>query len=156
MGGELWGYCLGGESRTLSRKEIAMKRKLTLAWILVCCLFLVAAENKQTKAEGNVIKIGTPPADAPVKEIEVVAKKYEYNPPVIEVPVRTLVKIHLKALDHQHGFELKSFKESCAKFKPNEPATVEFYADKAGEYEFQCCSFCGMGHGKMKGKLVVQ
>ena len=30
-----------------------MKRKLTLAWILVCCLFLVAAENKETKAEAT-------------------------------------------------------------------------------------------------------
>ena len=67
-----------------------------------------------------------------MREIEISAKKYEYDPATIEVAVNTLVKIHLKALDREHGFEIKSIKDSCVKFKPNESATVEFYADKAG------------------------
>jgi cytochrome c oxidase subunit 2 len=104
-----------------------------------------------------VKKIGSPaPAGAPVKEIEVSAKKYEFTPAAIEVPVNTLVRLHFKATDKEHGFELKSVKDSCVKFKPEAPATLEFYADKAGEFEFSCCKFCGMGHGKMKGKLVVK
>jgi len=105
---------------------------------------------------GGVKKIGTAPADAPVKEVEVSAKKYEFNPPTIEVPAKTLVRLHLKATDREHGFELKSVKDSCVKFDPKAPATFEFYADKAGEYEFSCCKHCGLGHGKMKGKLVVK
>ena len=91
-----------------------------------------------------------------MKEIEVSAKKYEFTPAEIEVPVNTLLRVHLKATDKEHGFELKSVKDSCVKFKPEAPATLEFYADKAGELEFSCCKFCGMGHGKMKGKLVVK
>jgi len=105
---------------------------------------------------GGVKKIGTAPADAPVKEVEVSAKKYEFNPATIEVPAKTLVRLHLKATDREHGFELKSVKDSCVKFDPKAPATFEFYADKAGEYEFSCCKRCGLGHGKMKGKLVVK
>jgi cytochrome c oxidase subunit II len=105
---------------------------------------------------GGVKKIGTAPAGAPVKEVEVSAKKYEFNPATIEVPANTLVRIQLKATDREHGFELKSVKDSCVKFDPKTPATVEFYADKAGEYEFSCCKRCGLGHGKMKGKLVVK
>jgi heme/copper-type cytochrome/quinol oxidase subunit 2 len=116
-----------------------------------------SAGEKELSKNDKVIKVGsTPPTDAPVKEIEVSTKKYEYNPTSIEVPVNTLVKIHLKALDREHGFEIKSIKDSCVKFKPNESATVEFYADKTGEFEFACCNFCGFGHGKMKGKLIVK
>ena len=90
------------------------------------------------------------------QKITVTAKKYEFTPAEIEVPVNTLVRLHLKATDKEHGFELKSVKDSCVKFKPGAPATIEFYADKAGELEFKCCKVCGMGHSKMKGKLVVK
>ena len=120
-------------------------------------LVLLALPIQASDKEAAVKKVGNPaPAGATVKEIEVSAKKYEFTPGAIEVPVNTLVRFHLKATDREHGFELKSVKDSCVKFKPEAPATLEFYADKAGEFEFSCCKFCGMGHGKMKGKLVVK
>ena len=127
----------------------------TLAVVLGFLLFApsMRADDKTLAVK----KIGNPaPAGAPVKEVEVSAKKYEFTPAEIEVPVNTLLRVHLKATDKEHGFELKSVKDSCVKFKPEAPATLEFYADKAGELEFSCCKFCGMGHGKMKGKLVVK
>ncbi len=127
----------------------------TLAVVLGLLLF--APSMRADDKTMAVKKIGNPaPAGAPVKEIEVSAKKYEFTPAEIEVPVNTLLRVHLKATDKEHGFELKSVKDSCVKFKPEAPATLEFYADKAGELEFSCCKFCGMGHGKMKGKLVVK
>ena len=130
-----------------------MKAMLVL---LLGLFLLVPSMRADDKAEG-VKKVGNPaPAGAPVKEIDVSAKKYEFTPAEIEVPVNTLVRLHLKATDKEHGFELKSVKDSCVKFKPGAPATLEFYADKAGELEFICCKFCGMGHGKMKGKLTVK
>ena len=103
------------------------------------------------------MKVGNAaPADAAVKEFDVSAKKYDFTPASIEVPANTLLKIHLKAIDKEHGFEIKGIKDSCVKFSPSEPATIEFYADKTGEFEFACCKYCGFGHGKMKGKLVVK
>ena len=126
-----------------------------VASLLLLLQTSVMAEDKP--APGAAIKIGNPaPAGAPVKEVEVSAKKYEFAPGVIEGSVNSVIRIHLKATDKEHGFELKDFKDSCVKFKPNEPATIEVYVDKAGEYEFQCCKYCGLGHGKMKGKLVVK
>ena len=32
---------------------------------------------------------------------------------------------------------------------------AEFTADKPGTFPFECWIFCGMGHGKMKGELIV-
>ncbi|MEW5976689.1 MAG: cupredoxin domain-containing protein [Acidobacteriota bacterium] len=109
------------------------------------------------QAETKVVKIGNPaPEGVPTQDIQVSAKKYEFNPATIEVNARTLIRIHLRAEDREHGFALSSDKDSCAKFKPEEPVIVEFYADQPGEFEFKCCKFCGFGHKKMKGKLVVK
>jgi len=138
-----------------------MKSIFTLPSVILVCFAVFAsaetsAEDKASSAS-KVVKVGNAaPADAAVKEIEVSAKKYEFTPALIEVPANTLLKIHLKAIDREHGFEIKGVKDSCVKFSPSEPATIEFYADKAGEYEFVCCKYCGFGHGKMKGKLVVK
>jgi cytochrome c oxidase subunit II len=129
-----------------------MKKMLV---VVLGVLLLVPSMRAEDKV-GGVKKIGMAPAGAPVKEVEVSAKKYEFNPDTIEVPANTVVRLHLKATDREHGFELKSVKDSCVKFDPKTPATFEFYTDKAGEYEFSCCKHCGLGHGKMKGKLVVK
>jgi heme/copper-type cytochrome/quinol oxidase subunit 2 len=40
-------------------------------------------------------------------------------------------------------------------FTKEEPATVTFTPDKPGTYPFKCARFCGLGHGKMKGEIVV-
>ena len=49
----------------------------------------VAAGETESSANEKVIKVGNAPAaDAAVKEIEVSAKKYEYDSSSIEVPVK--------------------------------------------------------------------
>jgi cytochrome c oxidase subunit II len=143
-----------------------MKNTLTVLFAALSSLIFfgtgqIMAEDKPASppAVGKVVKvtIGNPaPPDAGVKEIDVSAKKYEFDPTLIEVPYNTLLKIHLKAIDKEHGFEIKGVKDSCVKFSPSEPVIIEFYSDKAGEFEFACCKYCGLGHGKMKGKLVVK
>jgi cytochrome c oxidase subunit II len=140
-------------------KDIFVLPLAILFCFSVFCIDKTIADDKPSSGPSGakVVKIGnTAPADAAVKEFDVSAKKYEFAPALIEAPIKTLLKIHLKALDKEHGFEIKGVKDSCVKFSPSEPATIEFYADKAGEFEFVCCKYCGLGHGKMKGKLVVK
>ena len=134
-----------------------MRETFSLCFVLALILPLMADEKRKSPVAPNVVRVGNPaPRDAPTKEVEVSAKKYEYTPEIIQVPVNTLIRVHLTATDRDHGFELTSIKDSCVKFKPGEPATLEFYADKAGTYEFKCCKVCGIHHGRMKGKLVVK
>jgi cytochrome c oxidase subunit II len=134
-----------------------MERRLIFGLALLLALFSLAAGSTATLIYAQAKKVGdSAPADAPVKEIEIQAKKYEFSPSSIEVPSNTLVKIHLTALDREHGFELRAYPGSCVKFKPGEPAIVEFYSGKSGEFEFSCCKYCGLGHGKMKGTLIVR
>jgi cytochrome c oxidase subunit 2 len=93
---------------------------------------------------------------ADVKEVEMTAKKYEYSPSSVEVPVGTVIRFKITALDKEHGFEIEGVKDSCVHIKKGESATVEYKAEKAGTFEFKCCKFCGFGHGKMKGTIVVK
>lgn len=89
------------------------------------------------------------------REIQMTAKKYEFNPIVVTVKKGERVKLIITALDRDHGFKLEAFGIN-EKLKKGDPATIEFTADKVGTFPFQCSNFCGFGHGKMKGKLVVE
>jgi len=88
-------------------------------------------------------------------EIKVTAKKYEFDPNPIRVKKGDHVKLVITAIDHDHGFKLEAFHIEQP-LKKGEATTVEFTADQAGTFPFACSHFCGMGHKKMKGELVVE
>jgi cytochrome c oxidase subunit 2 len=96
-------------------------------------------------------------ANAPLQahEIQVTAKKYEFSPNPIRVKKGEPVKLIITATDRDHGFSLEAF-HIKQKLKKGEPTTVEFTPDKAGTFPFKCSVFCGMGHGGMKGSVVVE
>ena len=88
-------------------------------------------------------------------EIQMTAKRYEFSPSVITVKKGEPVRLVITALDRDHGFKLDAFGIDQL-LKKGIPTTVEFTADKAGTFPFQCSHFCGFGHGRMKGKLTVE
>jgi len=90
-----------------------------------------------------------------VHEIHVTASKYKFDPGEIHVKKGETVKLILTATDHDHGIKLDEFHIN-QKIQKGTPATVEFVADKAGTFSFKCSVFCGIGHGGMKGKLIVE
>ena len=92
--------------------------------------------------------------NASSSETKITAKKYEFDPNVITVKNGQRVKLVITALDHDHGFKLEAFKID-ERLKKGTPTTIEFTADKVGTFPFECSHFCGVGHGKMKGRLVV-
>ena len=92
---------------------------------------------------------------ADASEIKVTARKYEFDPNPIRVKKGDHVKLVITAVDHDHGFKLEAFHIDQL-LKKGESTTVEFTADQAGTFPFACSHFCGMGHKKMKGELVVE
>ena len=116
-----------------------MKRLATTALLVVLTLICVSLS-----------------ALAETKEIEMTAKKYEFSPPSVEVPVGTTMVFKITALDRDHGFEIEGVKDSCVQLKKGEIATVEYKAEKAGTFYFKCCKRCGLHHGQMKGTIVVK
>jgi cytochrome c oxidase subunit 2 len=114
----------------------------------------------------------TSQADQEVQVIEVFAKKYEYSPSPIRVKRGVKVQLRITSLDKTHGFKINlspegSEKKSepglvfssnvdCFELEKGVPTVVEFVARTPGTYSFHCCNRCGIGHGGMKGQLVVE
>ena len=92
------------------------------------------------------------PAASP---IQISAKKYQFDPALITVKQGDHVKLVITATDRDHGFKLPAY-DIDQRLPKGVATTVEFTADKAGAFPFQCSVVCGLGHGRMKGKLVVQ
>lgn len=89
------------------------------------------------------------------RKITVTAKKYEFQPSRVELKAGEPVEITFQSEDTKHGFECKELKLEKVVFDKETPATVTLTPEKAGTYEFKCAKFCGMGHSKMKGEIVV-
>ena len=87
--------------------------------------------------------------------IQVSAKKYEFDPAVITVKQGDHVKLVITATDRDHGFKLSAYNID-QRLPKGVPTTVEFTADKPGSFPFECSVVCGLGHHRMKGKLVVE
>lgn len=93
--------------------------------------------------------------EAPVREIRMTARKYEFTPATIQVKQGERVRLLITALDRKHGIEIEKFGIKTILEKGEETA-VEFVAAEAGTFQFKCAKWCGFGHGRMRGTLVVE
>ena len=107
-----------------------------------------------------------------VQVIELKAKKYEFDPSPVHVKAGAKVQLKIAALDHDHGFKIATHPDGaessgapglvfasaqdCWLLKKGETTTIEFIAQTPGTYPFHCCHKCGLGHGGMKGELIVE
>jgi len=90
-----------------------------------------------------------------IKEFNIVSKKYAFVPAEIKVKQNDIVKITLTSEDVAHGLAIKEYGINVS-VKKGEIKKIEFLADKKGTFLFRCSVFCGMGHFKMQGKLIVE
>ena len=89
------------------------------------------------------------------RTIEVIARRYTFEPATIEAVEGERLRILVKSGDGLHGFEIKKFKVSKEIPRGSDPVVIEFTASEAGKFPILCSAFCGDGHGDMKGMLVV-
>lgn len=96
-----------------------------------------------------------PPASAEPRVIEVLARRYTFEPALIEAAEGERLRILVRSGDGVHGFEIKKFKVSKEIPRGGEPVIIEFTANDPGTFPIICSLFCGDGHGDMKGALTV-
>ena len=90
-----------------------------------------------------------------VRVIELKASKYKFEPDPIVVKKGEKVRIIASSSDVAHGISIPEFKLSLA-IPAGKESTAEFSADKEGTVTSYCSVYCGTGHGKMQGKLIVK
>jgi len=108
-----------------------------------------AAQRGATLAQGG-------PSDAQdgPRVINVVAKRFGFEPARVEVTEGERVRLIVSSGDGVHGVEIKKFKIN-KKVPRGGEVTIEFVATAAGQFPILCSEYCGDGHEDMKGMLVV-
>jgi cytochrome c oxidase subunit 2 len=88
--------------------------------------------------------------------IEVVARRYAFEPSSIEVAQDEPIRLMVRSADGPHGFEIKPLKISRELARGAAPVAIDFVASQPGEFPILCSLYCGEGHEEMKGVLVVK
>lgn len=100
-------------------------------------------------------------AEEDIQKLSVIAKRWEFYPSTITVRKDIPVKIYLTTVDFSHGFYLPNLPKgsgevSSIKLKKGEILIFTYTFTEVGEFTFMCNVFCGAGHSKMKGKIIVK
>lgn len=90
-----------------------------------------------------------------VKQFTIRAEDYKFHPDTITVNQGDKVVIKAMAIDKDHGFGIKAYNIDQPLPKGKE-ITIEFVADKKGEFTIRCTNWCGLWHIFMSGKFVVK
>jgi cytochrome c oxidase subunit 2 len=91
--------------------------------------------------------------DAP-RRIEVVAKRFAFEPATIELQKGVPVILVLKSVDVPHGIRIRELNVEV-KAPKGGSGEVRFTPEKAGDFVGHCSVFCGAGHGSMTLKVHV-
>jgi heme/copper-type cytochrome/quinol oxidase subunit 2 len=86
----------------------------------------------------------------------IVARKYAFSVPRIEVQQDDLVEITLETADIPHSFTIDEPYRIAKRATPGHPAVFAFRADKPGTFVYYCNLKADDGCRAMKGQLVVK
>lgn len=122
---------------------------------LILGLVIIFKKDKNKVANQKINTSSLPKTNQSVKEIRVIAKNWQFDPPKIKVKQGEKVRLVIKSIDVAHGFFLPAFGIN-EKLNPGQEVKIEFIADKKGEYQFFCNVYCGSGHSDMSGRLIIE
>jgi cytochrome c oxidase subunit 2 len=93
-------------------------------------------------------------AAAPARRVELVAKRFEFMPPEVTVARGTRLTLVVTATDFVHGFSMPDF-EVRRDLVPGKAVELTITPQVPGRFHYLCDNFCGEGHDRMSGILVV-
>lgn len=129
-------------------------KKIVLAGLLIPVLVVYGCTN--TVATGQVVgDTATIISSGNVKEFNVKAFRFGFEPSTIRVNQGDTVRIIARSIDVPHGLTIDGYNINLY-LDGLRPQTVEFVADKPGTFTMYCSVPCGSGHGSMRGKFIVE
>ena len=97
----------------------------------------------------------TPVAAQERQVVQMVAERFTFTPSRIVIPVGTILEIHIRSDDTDHGFHIVGGRNVIIPKRRLGEAVVVFEALEPGEYRFECSKLCGAGHNFMRGEIIV-
>ena len=119
-------------------------------------LFVIGCSQSPTsKVVDAPVKESEQEMASSVKEFNMVARQWDFEPSTITVNEGDTVLLHIQSIDVGHGFGLSAF--GINEYLPSgQTVDVEFVADQKGTFTFACSVSCGSGHNGMNGQLIVE
>jgi cytochrome c oxidase subunit 2 len=88
------------------------------------------------------------------KRIEIVARRFTFEPASITLKKGEPVVLVLKTSDVPHGVRFRDLNLEL-KASKSDSGEVQFTPDKVGDFVGHCSVFCGAGHGSMQMTIHV-
>jgi heme/copper-type cytochrome/quinol oxidase subunit 2 len=97
-----------------------------------------------------------PDADLPGRRaITLTARKFTFDPDVIDVRHNDLVRLTITSADIAHSFTVDAYRIQ-KRIPPAGTVTFEFRADEVGRFPFYCSMRADPGCAEMRGELIVR
>lgn len=122
-----------------------INKRLFFSLLLVGCVLAAMTRLVESVASAQ----GTP------REIEVVAKRYEFVPDKITLTKGEVVTLKLTTEDVAHSLYVRDLKINET-VEPGQVAKITIQPEAEGTYRGSCQKFCGEEHAKMKFTIVVE
>lgn len=87
--------------------------------------------------------------------IKITASKFHFTPDYITLVKGQPVTLQLTSSDRVHGFMIRALKIDTD-IKPGQMTEITVTPQTAGTFTAICDHYCGLGHGNMKMKVVVE
>jgi cytochrome c oxidase subunit 2 len=126
--------------------------------------FNLTSFSNAIAAAGTALLVGVtamsaqqdPAAASAPRIIEVVAKRFAFEPARIEVTEGERIRLVVTSADGVHGVAIKKFRVEKSVPRGGKPVTIDFLASAVGEFPILCSEYCGNGHESMQGILIVK
>jgi cytochrome c oxidase subunit 2 len=105
-------------------------------------------------AGAALLRTGLAQGAAEPRVIELVARRFVYEPNEIALKAGERVIIAIRSLDFVHGMNLPDLGQRLD-LVPGRVTKLELHPQKAGVIDFVCDNFCGDGHEQMHGRFIV-
>jgi cytochrome c oxidase subunit 2 len=89
------------------------------------------------------------------RRIEIVAKRFTYDPDVITLKKGEPVVLVMRSSDVTHGLKVEELNLESEDIKKGGQSEIRFTPEKTGHYIGKCAHFCGKGHGSMTLQIDV-
>lgn len=90
----------------------------------------------------------------PGSDVYMLARLWSFYP-ILELEVGKTYRLHLTAMDYNHGFSLQPANINI-QMVPGFEHVVTVTPNQTGTYSVVCNEFCGIGHHKMVGRIYVK
>lgn len=96
----------------------------------------------------------TPPAEER-RAFTMTARRYQFEPDVLDVRRNDVVRLTITSEDIAHSFTVDAYRIQ-KRVPPGGSTTFEFRADEAGRFPFYCSMRAESGCAEMRGELIVR